>query len=185
MGIERTNVEVSRGEFVKPVPTASTPYTQAHKYHIMRDPTISFSCPQSNVAALTLQEYEFLNRSEVVPERRFTLYEYILKEPELLEASKRYNVSQPPPRKRPASFAPKVGSTVVVSDYGPYASSYYGVVRWIGQFDGQEEQMAGIELTCATLWWWWSCSWPPLSSVLSSGTSGSMQAVLTLTSSLP
>ncbi len=62
MGIERTNVEVSRGEFVKPVPTASTPYTQAHKYHIMRDPTISFSCPQSNVAALTLQEYEFLNQ---------------------------------------------------------------------------------------------------------------------------
>ena len=35
---------------------------------------------------------------------------------------------------------------MVVSDYGPYASSYYGVVRWIGQFDGQEEQMAGIEL---------------------------------------
>lgn len=38
--------------------------------------------------------------------------------------------------------------------------------------------------TSATLWWYWSCSWSPQPWAPSSGTSGSTQAVPTLTSSL-
>ncbi len=145
MGIQKTNVEVSRGEFVQPAPNASASFAQMLKYHILRDTTISFSCFQADVAPLTLRQYEYLNRSEVIPDKRYTVYEHMLSMPDIVALTSGEKIG-PPLCERPASFAPSCGEAVLVPSYGPFGSSYYGVVKWIGQFDGREETMAGIEL---------------------------------------
>ncbi len=150
MGIQKTNVEVSRGEFVQPAPTASSPFTQTHKYHIMRDPTISFSCVQADIAPLTLSEYKYLNRAEVIPDKRYEVYEHMITRPDIVALAMRGTLkSTSPPLalpERPASFAPSIGTTVLVPSFGVFGASYYGVVKWIGQFEGRDEKMAGIEL---------------------------------------
>ena len=153
MGIERTNVQVNRGEFMQPLPSAANPsLSQTHKYHLFRDPTITVSCPQSDVATLTLEEYQYLNRSEIIPERRFAVYELLLKDKERKDGGRQLAMfggrdkSQAPLRVKPASFSPSVGCSVLVPSYGPYGSSYYGVVKWVGLFEGREELIAGVEL---------------------------------------
>ena len=161
MGIDRTNVQVNRGEFMQPVPStnpSSSASSQTRKYHLFRDPTITVSCPQSDVATLTRDEYQYLNRSEIIPERRFAVYEFLLQErnkPRAKGSGEQMFLlgqkSQPlPPREKPASFSPSVGSSVLVPSYGPYGSSYYGVVRWVGLFEGRDELMAGVELVSGT-----------------------------------
>ena len=77
MGIERTSVTASEGEFLLPLSTSQTsPGNSPQRYYLRRDATITLSCPPSDVAGLTEEEVRYLERAEPTPERRYTLYSY-------------------------------------------------------------------------------------------------------------
>ncbi len=140
MGIERANVQVARGEFMEPSREEVTD-SNNKKFQLFRDPSITVIVPESDMLPLTYEEYDFLGRHEVNPDRRYQLHIYTLENPMPTERTKPTNL-----KPKPESFKPVVGMTVLVPCYGSGGYSYYGKVRWIGAFEGREDLMTGVEL---------------------------------------
>jgi len=140
MGIEKTNVQVARGEFMEPAAVQESSDPNAQKYQLFRDPSISIVCPNSDMSPLTHKEHEFLALHEVNPDRRYQLHIYLQENP-IVPAKPKLEL-QP----KPASFKPIVGMTVLIPSYGAQGNHYYGKVRWVGVFEGRDDHMAGIEL---------------------------------------
>ena len=170
MGIERTTVTLSEGEFLVPLSTSQASSSSAtQQYRLRRDATITVSCPPSDVAGLNEEEVRYLERAEPSPEGRYILYSYpgfekylpSYTEPTPTQATSSQAAKKPYPQhskeleshqedskpsrpsKSSSSFPFEIGSTVIVHTH---KSSYYGVIKWLGMLPNVQDLMAGIEL---------------------------------------